>query len=202
MNLPMVVSFVVFAALGSALTSVTGYYVPFVYISVLFMALGTGLLTTLEVDSGDGKWIGYQFLLGMGVGFGLQAPVTAAQTALDLGDIPVGTSVIIFAETLAGAVMVSIAQNVLINRLVANLAVNGLGIDPSIILDTGATQLREQVPPQFLRRCACCIQQVAGGDVLCWGWFGVLLDSWGHLAPVALGQEEKLKGLKGYCRLK
>jgi hypothetical protein len=149
MNLPVVVSFVVFAALGGALTSVTGYYVPFVYISVLFMALGTGLLTTLEVDSGDGKWIGYQFLLGMGVGFGLQAPVTAAQTALDLGDIPVGTSVIIFAETLAGAVMVSIAQNVLINRLVANLAVNGLGIDPSIILDTGATQLREQVPPQF-----------------------------------------------------
>ncbi|KAI9368161.1 major facilitator superfamily domain-containing protein [Aspergillus egyptiacus] len=146
MNLPMVVSFVVFAALAGALSSVVGYYVPFVYLSVIFTAVGTGLLSTLEPDSGPARWIGYQVLFGMGIGLGLQAPVTAAQTALPLQDIAVGTSVVIFAETLAGSVMVSISQNVFTNRLVGNLGIYAPALDPSVVLNGGATQLDALVP--------------------------------------------------------
>jgi hydrogenase/urease accessory protein HupE len=59
MNLLMVLSFVVSSFLGGVLTSAIGYYAPFVYLTVVCMSIGTGLLTTLKVDSGYAEWIGY-----------------------------------------------------------------------------------------------------------------------------------------------
>jgi hypothetical protein len=147
MNLPMVLGFVVFTTISGALVSAIGYYIQFVYLSLILMALGTGLLSTLTVDAGLGPWIGYQVLLGAGVGVGLQAPITAAQTALQLKDIATGTAAVIFCETLVGAVMVSVAQNVFANQLVRGLS--GVpGLDPRIILENGATELKGRVAPE------------------------------------------------------
>lgn len=145
----MILSFVVFSFLGGILTSLTGHYVPFVYLTVIFMATGTGLLTTLHVDSGNAQWIGYQFIFGAGVGFGLQSALTAAQTALPLEDIAVGTATIMFCENLSAAIMVSVAQNVFSNQLVKNLTSYVPTIDPSTILSAGATQIKTQVSSEF-----------------------------------------------------
>lgn len=145
MNLPMVLSFVIFSFLGGTLTSVTGQYVPFVYMTVIFMAVGSGLLTTFEVDTGSPIWIGYQFIFGAGVGFGMQAAFTAVQTALPLDDIPIGTAIIMFAENLTAAIMVSVAQNVFTNQLATSLRTYVPSIDPTIILAVGATQIKTQV---------------------------------------------------------
>jgi hypothetical protein len=56
------------------------------YQSVIFMSIGAGLLSTLQVDSGHAKWIGYQAIFGVGVDFGLQAAFSTAQTPLKLAD--------------------------------------------------------------------------------------------------------------------
>ncbi|KAK2740557.1 hypothetical protein FQN57_006061 [Myotisia sp. PD_48] len=151
MNLPMVLSFVLFSFLGGTLTSVIGHYVQFVYLTVVFMAIGSGLLTTLEVDSGHPEWIGYQFIFGAGVGFGLQSALTAAQTALPLNDIPIGTAIIMFSENLASAIMVSVAQNTFTNQLVINLSESVPSLDPNMILDAGATQIKNIVPRESYR---------------------------------------------------
>jgi hypothetical protein len=145
----MVLSFVLFSFLGGTLTSITGQYVPFVYMTVLFMAIGSGLLTTFDVDSGSPMWIGYQFIFGAGVGFGMQAAFTAVQTALPLEDIPIGTAIIMFAENLTAAIMVSVAQNVFTNQLKTNLGTYVPSIDPSIILAVGATQIKNQVAKEL-----------------------------------------------------
>ena len=55
MNLPMIISFVIASVSGGSLTSVVGYYVPFTYLALIFMSVGTGLLSTLEADSGHAK---------------------------------------------------------------------------------------------------------------------------------------------------
>jgi hypothetical protein len=149
MSLPLILGFVIFSLLGGGLTTVIGYYIPFVYASIVFMAVGAGLLTTLEVDSGHPQWIGYQFLFGAGVGLAVQQPFTAIQTALPVTDVAIGTGIIMFSENFLAAVFVSISQNVFTNQLVKHIAGSGAEIDVETILDTGATQLRNLVPEQF-----------------------------------------------------
>ncbi|KAA8643792.1 hypothetical protein EYZ11_005714 [Aspergillus tanneri] len=149
MNLPMVLSFVVFSFLSGTLTTITGHYVQWAYLTIVFMAIGTGLLTTLKVDSSHAAWIGYQVIFGAGVGFGLQSAFTAVQTALPLEDIPIGTAILIFAENLAAGIFVSVAQNVFTNQLVRNLSTYVPSIDARVVLDGGATQIKHDVPSEL-----------------------------------------------------
>lgn len=134
---------------GIAVTSI-GYYTPFVIASSIFMAIGAGLLSTFETDTGAGKWIGYQIIFGAGVGLGMQNTLIAAQTVLPKADIPIGTAIIMFTQTLGGALFISVAQNVFTNSLIKNLKEVVPGLDPQLVLTVGATSLRDAIPDQFL----------------------------------------------------
>ena len=95
MNIPMVLSLVLFSmAVGVSVTAL-GYYTPFIIASSVFMAIGAGLISTFETDTGAGKWIGYQIVFGAGVGFGMQNTLIAAQAVLPKADIPLGESCMI-----------------------------------------------------------------------------------------------------------
>lgn len=144
-NLPMILSLVLMSILSGGAVTVLGYYTPWMIASSILMSIGVGLLSTLEADSGHAKWIGYQIIYGFGVGFGMQQPLIAAQTVLKLDDVPVGTSLIIFMQTLGGALFISVAQNIFTNRLVSNLLDKVPTLDPSIVLRTGATSLKHAV---------------------------------------------------------
>ncbi|KAE8356484.1 major facilitator superfamily domain-containing protein [Aspergillus coremiiformis] len=146
MNLPMLLSYVLFSFVGGSLTSVIGYYMPFAYLTVILMSIGSGLLSTLQVDSGHAKWIGYQVIFGAGVGNGLQTAFAAPQCTLSLEDIPIGTAVVLFTENLSAAVFVSVAQNVFSNQLKTNLATYAPDADARAILSGGATEVKSLVP--------------------------------------------------------
>ena len=109
------------------------------------MSVGAGLLTTLTPDSGEGEWVGYQLILGIGVGAGFQQAILAAQTVLTRRDIPIGIATMMFLQLLGGSVFVSVAENVLDNNLIINLAATLPDLDPQIIIHSGATQLRNLV---------------------------------------------------------
>jgi hypothetical protein len=79
----------------------------------------------------------------------LKAAFTAAQTALPLPDVPIGTAIVMFCENLAAAIMVSAAENVFTNQLSKNLVRYVPDIDPEIILNAGATALQSDVPSQY-----------------------------------------------------
>ena len=141
----MVLSMVV-ASMGSGiLVARVGYYTPFMIVGVCIMSTGAGLLTTLELDTPQAKWIGYQFLWGFGMGMTFQAPNLAAQTVLQTKDVPVGTSLMFFSQLLGGAVFLSVAQNVLNNQLLGRLS--GVpGFTPEFFRTAGATSLTD-LPP-------------------------------------------------------
>ncbi|KAK2773134.1 hypothetical protein FQN53_004276 [Emmonsiellopsis sp. PD_33] len=94
MSLPMILSLLTFSFLVGTLTSGLGYYLQLAYLSITFMAVGTGLLATFQVDSRHSELIGYEFILSAGVGLGLQAASVATQKALPIADIPIGTATI------------------------------------------------------------------------------------------------------------
>ncbi|KAI9749545.1 MAG: MFS sugar transporter [Chaenotheca gracillima] len=149
MNLPFIMGVVISSILSGIAVTLVGYYTPFIILSTVLTSVGAGLLTTLTVDSGHAQWIGYQALFGLGTGTGLQLPLIAAQTVLKRADIPTGTAVIIFAQTLGGALFISIGQNVWTNELVKGLKQVVPDLDPNLVLQVGATSLKDQVPKEF-----------------------------------------------------
>ena len=144
-NLPMILALVIMSILSGISVTLLGYYTPFMILSSVFMAIGVGLISTWKVNSGHSEWIGYQIFYGLGVGFGMQQPLIAAQTVLPLKDVPIGSSIINFSLTLGGALFISVAQNIFTNRLITNLANNVPGISSSLVLETGATSLSKAV---------------------------------------------------------
>lgn len=150
-TLPMILGNVVGVISAGALTTRFGYYMPFIFLSLIFMSIGAGLLTTLHVDSSSAHWIGYQILFGLGSGWGFQQTAVAAQTVLALVDIPIGTAIMVFIQLLGGAMFVTIAQNVFTNDLVSGILAIGIpNLNPKIIVQSGATRLRDGIPIGFL----------------------------------------------------
>ncbi|KAH8772688.1 putative MFS multidrug transporter [Diaporthe sp. PMI_573] len=144
--LPMVLPMVVSSIATGILISKIGYYTPFMLGGIVLLSIGAGLLTTLQVGTGQGKWIGYQVIYGFGMGLTFQAPNLAAQTVLPTADVPIGTSLMFFSQLLGGSIFISVGQNVLNNELVKNLA--GVpGFNPATILDAGATTLTHLAEP-------------------------------------------------------
>ncbi|KAK1964946.1 major facilitator superfamily transporter [Colletotrichum sublineola] len=141
-TLPLVLSMTVFAGVAGGIITRVGYYTPVMLVGVCIMSVGAGLLTTLEVHSGPGKWIGYQIIYGVGMGMCFQAPNLAAQTVLETKDVPVGASVVMFSQMLGGAIFISVGQNVLNNELVKSI--RGLpGLEGIDLKGSGATTLTE-----------------------------------------------------------
>ena len=144
-NLPMIMGLVIMSVLAGFVITKIGYYTPFMILASIFTAVGAGLLSTFKVDTGHAAWIGYQIIFGFGMGFGMQQTLIAAQTVLHIDDVPIGTSVIMFTQTLGGALMISVAQNIFTNRLLSNLAARVPDVDPKIVLSTGATSLAKAI---------------------------------------------------------
>ncbi|KAI9727732.1 MAG: hypothetical protein M1828_005960 [Chrysothrix sp. TS-e1954] len=145
--LPMVLSMVLGSILGGSLTSVIGYYTPFLLCGTVIGAIGAGLLTTLQVTTSEGRWIGYQILYGLGLGFSFQAPSMAAQTVLAKNDVSIGASLVLFSLTLLGAIFVSVGQNVYQNRLVSSLS-SFVNVTSEQIEYAGTTGIYKLVPTQ------------------------------------------------------
>ena len=143
-TLPLILSLVVASILTGILVTRIGYYTPSMISCAVIMSIGAGLLTTFTPQTGHAKWIGYQILFGLGLGQGMQQASLAAQAVLERKDAPIGIALVMFCQQLGGAVFVSVCQNVLSNRLASGFSKIS-GINPRIVVGTGATELRNVV---------------------------------------------------------
>lgn len=187
----MILSLVIVSIIGGIAVTVIGYYTPFVFASSIFMSIGSGLLSTFDTDTGSPKWIGYQVMFGAGVGFGMQQALIMAQTVLPKKDIPIGTAVIMFSQTLGGAVFISVAQNVFTNELLANIEQVVPGLNPEIVLATGATSLKNVIPKQFLPQV-----QVAYNDAIMDTFYVAVATSVLSMVAAVFWEWKSVKGKK------
>ena len=149
-TLPMVLSLVLASISAGILVSKVGYYTPFMIANGVIMSIGAGLITTWTPDTLHPKWIGYQILFGFGLGIGMQQATLAAQAVLKRKDAPIGIALVMFCQQLGGAVFVSVGQSVFTNQLVKGLR-GVAGISPTVVVNTGATDLRQVVDPSNIR---------------------------------------------------
>lgn len=143
--LPLVLSMVFTSIIGSIATSKIGYYTPLAIAGTCILTIGAGLLTTLQLDSGPGKWIGYHIVYGFGLGFCMQIPALAAQASLPKKNISMGIGLILFGTLLGASVYVSVGESILLNELVAKLA-GTPGLDLSLLTSGGAISLITSLP--------------------------------------------------------
>lgn len=142
---PLMLGQVLASISGGFLNQKIGYYTPLGIAGACMMSVGAGLLTTLQVGTGEGKWIGYQVLYGFGMGLCFQTPNLATQTVLPKPDVPMGMALMFFGQLLGAAVFVSVGENVLDNQLLQRLS--GIpGFSKSLITSGGATSLLDSVP--------------------------------------------------------
>ncbi|KFY75635.1 hypothetical protein V499_04394 [Pseudogymnoascus sp. VKM F-103] len=151
MLLPMILSTVVGSLFSGFLVAKLGYYTPFFILSSIITTIGAGLFTTFTPSTGHAKWIGYQVLYGIGLGFGVQQPMNVVQTVLDRSDIATGTAVVTFMRFLGPAIFLPVAQNIFLSRLISKLA-NIPGISAKTVLDGGATDIKSLATGDNLER--------------------------------------------------
>lgn len=182
-TIPLVLSVVVGSILSGGLVQKIGYYTPFMILGSCFMAVGAGLLTTWTMGTNTAMWIGYEIIIGFGVGCTMQHPNIAVQTVLPKHDVPIGTAVLSLCQTLGGAVFTAVGQNLYIDKFSAGLERIG-GLDPAHILDSGATDLTSSVPEALQQRVL-----EAYNDALTNGTFFAALIVACLAVPAALGME-------------
>ncbi|KAI0434080.1 major facilitator superfamily domain-containing protein [Xylaria sp. FL1042] len=147
-TLPFVLSLVVSANISGIIIKKTGYYVPVMIICPSLMTIGLGLMTTFRVGEKPSHWIAYQFVTGLGLGFGIQASNIATRAVLPMPDVPTGLAIIFFFQQLGGAIFTSVGQSLLSTFLVENL--NGIpGVDPSALTNQGATDIISTLPTGY-----------------------------------------------------
>lgn len=148
-TIPYVAGLSVLAVVAGIAVRVIGYYAPPALIGSALFTVGAGLMYTLQVNTSQPKWIGYQVLAGGGAGAAFQMPLLAVQSSLPEKDVPTGNALVGFFLTLGSSIGVSIAQNIFSSSLRSALGAVA-GINPDAIIAVGAAGARGATPPTQL----------------------------------------------------
>ncbi|KAJ0420840.1 major facilitator superfamily domain-containing protein [Aspergillus carlsbadensis] len=145
MNIPLLLGTVIIGVPTSLAIARFGYITPFLLASSIVLSIGSGLMITLDVDASHEKWIGYQAMVGIGLGLGQQLPVIVVSTLLEPAHVPTGTVIVTFVQLLSGAIFVSVGQNLFQNQLISFIQLNSSQseISASQVLAVGINNLRQ-----------------------------------------------------------
>lgn len=150
--LPLIIASTVGLLIHGMGTSACGYYAPFMVFASVLMPIGAGLLTTFKVNTSFAELIIYTALAGLSYGIGFSGPQTAVQAVLPTEDIPLGISVMLFAQSMGPAVAVAVAQVIFTNDLGDNVSGLVPGLDQQSIQAKGLTEIAMNVPKRAMEK--------------------------------------------------
>ncbi|RBR15640.1 uncharacterized protein FIESC28_07281 [Fusarium coffeatum] len=147
MILPIIIAATIGSLIHGAGTTAFGYYTPFMILASVIMPIAAGLITTFEIDTSFARLISYTGLSGLAYGIGFIGPQTAVQTVLPAEDVPLGLSIMLFAQSFGPAVAVPIAQVLFTNQLSTNLENLVPSLSQGNITNIGLTEMVASVTP-------------------------------------------------------
>lgn len=148
-SIPLVAGASIFAMVAGFVITTTGDFQLVTLFGTVLATVGSGLIFTLAVGSGSGEWIGYQVLVGIGLGLCMQTAVIVAQAIVDPADLSTASALALFFQLLGGAVWLSVGQSIFTNKLILNLHKEA-SIDVGAVVAAGATELRKVLSGQDL----------------------------------------------------
>lgn len=131
----------------------TGYFNLPAILGVAIATVGYDLITLYHINTSKGRWIGYLIIAGGGIEFAVQQGIVVIQAILPQEVVSIATSLILFAQSLSGAIFVSVGSSLLRNGLKTGLEVAQLpGVDVASVLVAGATPVKDLVPKEYMAR--------------------------------------------------
>ncbi|KAK3942540.1 major facilitator superfamily domain-containing protein [Diplogelasinospora grovesii] len=149
-NLAFLMPLMLTPLLSGSLISLTGWYVPLMYLGGVLSTVGAGLLTTLDGSTSDARLIGYQFLTGFGSGLCHQIPYTSILHVLAGRDAVPGSALCSFLNSLGAILGIVIAQVIFASLLVRNLDGIATEVSVHVIIRAGPTNIGDVVPPALV----------------------------------------------------
>ncbi|MCR8899605.1 MFS transporter [Gordonia sp. GONU] len=113
LTLPMVFGSVVSATLSGRLITKYGRWKNYLLAGSVIMAIGFGLLSTIDAHTNMAVLSGFLFALGLGMGMTMQNLVLAVQNTVEPRNLGAATSTVTFFRSLGGAAGVSVLGAVL-----------------------------------------------------------------------------------------
>lgn len=151
-TLPSFLSQILFAVLSGALVPrLIQHLTPLAITGAILATIGAALMSTFHPSTSAGTWIGFQIVSGAGRGLFMQTPVQAAQQHIAQDQIAIGTAVVSFFQFFGSSIMLALGQTMFSNLLKPALTRYAPGLDPSVVLNSGATDVRGTVAEQYAR---------------------------------------------------
>lgn len=142
-NLPLILGISLLTVVSGGLITATGHFGSLMVIGSVLATIGCGLIYMFELDTGSSKWIGYQIVVGVGLGLGVQIPIIVNQASVAPSDLSSVSAVTLFVQTLGGAIWIAAGQAAFVNKLVQRLPELAPGVDIALVVATGASELRK-----------------------------------------------------------
>ncbi|KAH8835025.1 major facilitator superfamily-domain-containing protein [Flagelloscypha sp. PMI_526] len=192
-NLPFIITVTLSMVFSGIIISATGLAVPIQVATEVIACLGSGLFSTFDTHTSMAKWIVYQIIGGIGWGFAFQVPIILVQGNAEPQDISSVTAMVLFFTNMGATILLAGAQCAFGNKLIVTLRATSPGIDPGIVIATGAAELRtaftaEQLPGvleaymsglkiAFIIPIGAACAGLLISLLNCWGKFGLTRNS-------------------------
>ncbi|KAI8951368.1 hypothetical protein F4801DRAFT_578575 [Xylaria longipes] len=141
-TIPLIASTSVFSLVGAVAVGKYGKYSLFMLFGSVVTTIAGGLIYTLDVNTGVGKQIGYQILLGFGVGPVIQIPPIVAGIVNKNADKPLGLGAVLVTQFGVASIILSAASSIINNLLINSLPKLAPGVDPAQVLGIGPYDLQ------------------------------------------------------------
>ncbi|KAH6663125.1 major facilitator superfamily transporter [Halenospora varia] len=141
-TLPLILGLTLVQIITGISVGATKLFNPFLLSGGILSTIATGLMMTLQPDSSHSIWIGYQALAGIGLGLCFNVYIIIVQNIVKPDEIATATAILLFFQSIGGALVVSAAQSLFQNELLSALQTTSPNIPPSAIFNIGASQIQ------------------------------------------------------------
>ncbi|KAJ7262074.1 ABC transporter [Mycena rebaudengoi] len=150
--LPFMLGVVVTVISSGQIVGKFGYYWPFLVAAPVILAIGSGLLYTLDTSSSTAKIIGFQILAGVGTGMGMQNALLAMQVEFNDNPKLIGqaSSMASFAQFLGGTLGLGVAEPVFATEL-GKFLIKYAPNAPDVIVKESPAAIYTQLPPEMIQ---------------------------------------------------
>lgn len=159
--IPLILAMTIFTVGAAILITTMGIPMYIMIMGAALTCIASGLVYTFSIDTPSGRSIAYLVILGCGYGFTLQTGMIVGQVACSTEDtaatvallnctIPKSVNSPVVALLYGGAIFIAIAQNIFSNTLIQGIKENVPGVDPRMVINSGATGLQTEIIQVFM----------------------------------------------------
>ncbi|KAI8627398.1 putative gliotoxin efflux pump [Xylariaceae sp. FL1651] len=140
-TIPIIGASSVFTFIGSIAVGKYGKYTLFELVGAAIAAVAGGLIYTLDVDTNLGKQIGYQLLLGIGIGWIVQIPPIVAGVVNKNADKALGLAAMLVVQFYSASLAITASSAITNNILIQKVPIYAPGTTAAAVLSVGPYDL-------------------------------------------------------------